>query len=108
MEIEPFYDERTSTLTYVVFDRAARVGVVIDPVLDFDGASGRTWTESADAVARFLDEQGLQVPYVLDTHAHADHITAIPYFKLRYGAQSVIGARITAVHARRTGDPSTC
>ena len=97
MEIEPFYDERTSTLTYVVFDCGARVGVVIDPVLDFDAASGRTWTESADAVARFLDDRGLRVPYVLDTHAHADHITAIPYFKLRYGARSVIGAHITAV-----------
>lgn len=97
MQIQHFYDARTSTLTYVVFDAEDRVGIVIDSVLDFDPASGRTWTESADAVGAFLDDRGLRVPYVLDTHAHADHITAIPYFKARYGARSVIGARISMV-----------
>jgi len=97
MQIQHFYDERTSTLTYVVFDAGARVGVVIDPVLDFDSASGRTWTESAETVAAFLDERRLRVPYVLDTHAHADHITAIPWFKSRYGARSVIGSGISTV-----------
>ncbi len=97
MQIQHFFDPRTSTLTYVVFDAEDRVGIVIDSVLDFDPASGRTWTESADAVSAFLDDRGLRVPYVLDTHAHADHITGIPYFKARYGARSVIGARISMV-----------
>jgi len=97
MEIEPFFHARTSTLTYVVHDVAERVGFVIDPVLDFDSASGRTWTESADAVADFLDERGIRVPYVLDTHAHADHLTALPYFRDRFGARTVIGAQIVLV-----------
>lgn len=95
MDVHAFFDERTSTLSYVVF--ADGVAVVIDSVLDFDAASGRTWTESADAVADFLEERGLRVPYVLDTHAHADHLSALPYFKRRFGARSVIGAEIATV-----------
>lgn len=97
MEIEPFFDPRTSTLTYVVHDDASRTAIVIDSVLDFDAASGRTWTESADRVARFLDEHRLRVPYVLDTHAHADHLSAMPWFKARFGAKTVIGEHIAAV-----------
>ena len=97
MEIQHFYDEQTSTLSYVVFDEAQRIGVVIDPVLDFEPASGRTSTASADAVAAFLDAAEIRVPYVLDTHAHADHITALPYFKKRYGSRSVIGASIVQI-----------
>ena len=99
MQIEPFFDERTSTLTYVVHDVASRTAVVIDPVLDFDAASGRTWTESADRVARFLEAHRLRVPYVLDTHAHADHLSAMPCFKARFGAKTVIGERIVDVQA---------
>lgn len=97
MQIEPFFHEATSTLTYVVYDPSAAVGIVIDSVLDYDAASGRTSTESADAVARFLDAQGLRVPFVLDTHAHADHLSAMPYFKRRFGAKTVIGAEIARV-----------
>jgi len=97
MQIQHFFDPRTSTLTYVVFDAAQQTGIVIDPVLDFDPASGRTRTESADAVAAFIDAASLRIPYVLDTHAHADHITALPYFKARYGAKTVIGSLIGRV-----------
>jgi glyoxylase-like metal-dependent hydrolase (beta-lactamase superfamily II) len=97
MPIEPFFDTRTSTLSYVVHDDASRTAVVIDSVLDFDAPSGRTWTESADRVAHFLDEHRLRVPYVLDTHAHADHLSAMPYFKERFGAKTVIGAHIVDV-----------
>jgi glyoxylase-like metal-dependent hydrolase (beta-lactamase superfamily II) len=97
MKTEAFYDERTSTLTYVSFDEAERIGVVIDPVLDFDAASGRTWTESADNVTRFLEQERIEVPYVLDTHAHADHLSAMPLFKERFGARTVIGADIVKV-----------
>jgi glyoxylase-like metal-dependent hydrolase (beta-lactamase superfamily II) len=97
MKTRAFYDSRTSTVTYVAFDEVERTGVVIDSVLDFDPASGKTWTESADAVACFLEQEGITVPYVLDTHAHADHLSAIPYFKERFGAKAVIGADIVKV-----------
>jgi glyoxylase-like metal-dependent hydrolase (beta-lactamase superfamily II) len=97
MKIQAFFDPRTSSLTYVSYDEVERTGVVIDSVLDFNPASGRTWTESADAVARFLDQKRISVPYVLDTHAHADHFSAMPYFKERFGAKTVIGADIVKV-----------
>jgi glyoxylase-like metal-dependent hydrolase (beta-lactamase superfamily II) len=80
-----------------VWDEAARVGVVIDPVADFDPKSGRLWLESCDAVAAAARAHGLLLPYVLDTHAHADHLSGVPYFRERFGAQSVIGAHIVEV-----------
>ena len=97
MKIQSFFEAVTSTLTYVPFDEVERVGVVIDSVLDFDPVSGSTSTTSADAVARFLDDEQISVPYVLDTHAHADHLSAMPYFKERFGAKTVIGADIVKV-----------
>lgn len=99
MKTAVFFDQRTSTLSYVPYDEETRIGVVIDPVLDFDLSSGRTWTESAETIARFLDDEGLQVPFVLDTHAHADHISAMPFFRQRFGAKTVIGADITKVQS---------
>jgi glyoxylase-like metal-dependent hydrolase (beta-lactamase superfamily II) len=95
--IQHFFDEATSTLTYVVHDEAARVGVVIDPVRDFDAPSGRTSWTSAERVARYVDERRLRVPYVIDTHAHADHLTGLPFFVERYGARSVTGSRVGEV-----------
>lgn len=92
MEIRPFFDEQTWTLTYVVHD--GRVAVVIDPVRNYDPKSARTSWRSSEEVAAYLDREGLSVPYVIDTHAHADHMTGLPFFKARYGAQSVTGARI--------------
>ena len=97
MKTRAFFDARTSTLTYVAFDAVERRAVVIDPVLDFEAASGSTFTESADAVARFIDTEGLELAYALDTHVHADHLTALPYFKQRFGAKTVIGAGVTGV-----------
>ena len=89
MKTEAFFDQRTWTLTYVAFDEVERVGIVIDSVLDFDPASGRTWTESADNVARFLERERIHVPYVLDTHAHADHISAMPLLQGALRSQDV-------------------
>jgi glyoxylase-like metal-dependent hydrolase (beta-lactamase superfamily II) len=100
MKIQHFFDKRTATLTYVVYDEATKVGVVIDSVMDFDPKNGRTWHESSEAVARYIDRQGLTIPYVLDTHAHADHLSGMAYFKERYGARTVIGRFITTVQAR--------
>ena len=95
MEIQHFFDPATSTLTYVVHD--TETGVVIDPVLDYDPKSARTSCKSAEAVAQYIDERHLAVPYVIDTHAHADHLTAMPFFKKRYGARTVTGSRIGEV-----------
>ena len=97
MRIDHFFDERTSTLTYVVHDEASRTGVVIDPVTDYDPKSGRTRSDSNERVAAHVDALGLRIPWVLDTHAHADHLSGIPFFRERYGARSAIGASITVV-----------
>lgn len=95
MNIQDFYDEVTSTLTYVVHD--GKTGVVIDPVRDFDPKSGRTSEGSAEAVAQYIDAQRLVIPYVIDTHAHADHLTALPFFTGRYDARTVTGSRVGEV-----------
>jgi glyoxylase-like metal-dependent hydrolase (beta-lactamase superfamily II) len=92
VHIQHFFDPQTSTLTYVVH-QAGR-GVVIDPVRDYDAASGRTAWESAEAVARYVDAEGLEIPYVVDTHAHADHMSGLPFFAERYGARTVTGSRV--------------
>jgi glyoxylase-like metal-dependent hydrolase (beta-lactamase superfamily II) len=97
MHIEPFFDERTSTITYVVAEGGE--AAVIDPVLDFDPASGRAWTESLERVARFVDAQGLRVVWVLETHAHADHLSGSQWLKSRYGARVGVSERITEVQA---------
>jgi glyoxylase-like metal-dependent hydrolase (beta-lactamase superfamily II) len=97
IEIHPLFDARTWTLTYIVWDPATRDAVVIDPVLDFDPASGRTWLESVDAVTAFVAARGLKVHWVLETHAHADHLSGAQPLKERLGAGVAIGAQITAV-----------
>ena len=95
MEIQHFFDQATSTLTYVVHD--VKTGIVIDPVLDYDPKSARTSVWSAEAVAKYIDEKNLAIPYVIDTHAHADHMTAMPFFKKRFGARTVTGSRVGEV-----------
>ncbi len=99
MIVQHFFDKLTFTLTYVVHDPETRTGVVIDPVTNFDPASGGTSNDSSEEVAAYLDEHRLTVPYVLDTHAHADHLTGMPYFRDRYGCRTVIGKAITEVQA---------
>lgn len=97
MNIQHFYDQRTGTLSYVVSDDAEKRAVVIDPVMDYEARSGRVYFESAESIAAYLDGRGLAVPFVLDTHAHADHLSALQFFKERYGSRTVIGAGIPAV-----------
>jgi glyoxylase-like metal-dependent hydrolase (beta-lactamase superfamily II) len=92
VEIQHFFDEQTWTLSYVVHD--GRAAVVIDPVRDYDPKSGRTSWTSSEKIAAHLDRKGLEVPYVIDTHAHADHMTGLPFFRQRYGARTVTGARV--------------
>jgi glyoxylase-like metal-dependent hydrolase (beta-lactamase superfamily II) len=95
MQIQHFFDPATSTLTYVVHD--AQTGIVIDPVLNYDPKSARTSVRSAQAVAQYIAEKNLSIPYVIDTHAHADHLTAMPFFKKRFGARTVTGSRVGEV-----------
>jgi glyoxylase-like metal-dependent hydrolase (beta-lactamase superfamily II) len=97
MQIETFFDERTFTLTYVVFDETTRDAVIIDPVLDYEPSGGKLWTESLEKVAAFVDGKGLTVHQVLETHAHADHLSGSQWLKKRYGAQVGISRRITEV-----------
>lgn len=97
LHIEPFFDSRTYTLTYVVFDEGTRDAVVIDPVLDYDPANGTTWTESVDQLVRYIEAERLQLRYVLETHAHADHLSGSQLLRRHFDAKVAIGDRITEV-----------
>jgi glyoxylase-like metal-dependent hydrolase (beta-lactamase superfamily II) len=100
MEIKTFYDKRTDTLTYVVFDPKTKDGVVIDPVLDYEPVGSKIWTESVDTVIRFIEAQGLNLHYILETHAHADHLSGAQMLKERFpAAKTAIGERITEVQS---------
>ncbi|HEY4559745.1 MAG TPA: MBL fold metallo-hydrolase, partial [Lysobacter sp.] len=98
--MKDFYDPATSTFTYVVYDRDGGRAAVIDPVLDYEPASARTSTASADRVLDFVREHGLGVDWILETHAHADHLTAAAYLRRATGAKVAIGRGITQVQAR--------
>lgn len=95
--IQAFLDQDSETFSYVVADPTSQKGVVIDPVLDFDYASGRTSTTSAQAMLDYIHEQQLDIEWVLETHAHADHLTAAPFFREKLGALIGIGTEITQV-----------
>jgi glyoxylase-like metal-dependent hydrolase (beta-lactamase superfamily II) len=95
--IDAFFDEATFTITYLVSDPATARAAIIDPVRDYDPRSGRISTPSADRVLAKASERGLAVDWILETHAHADHLTAAPYLKERTGAKVVIGEHIRDV-----------
>ena len=95
--VQTFFDKATSTATHLVSDPATRVAAVIDPVLDFEPKAARLSTASADAVLAAVRDQGLTLAYVLETHAHADHLSAADYIRRQTGAAVVIGAQITQV-----------
>lgn len=98
--VKSFYDQATSTFTYVVYEVDGGRAAIIDPVLDFDPAAARTSTISADRVLGFVREQRLTVDWILETHAHADHLTAAAYLKRETGAKVAIGRGITQVQKR--------
>jgi glyoxylase-like metal-dependent hydrolase (beta-lactamase superfamily II) len=98
--VESFYDPATATFTHVVYDREGGHAAIVDPVLDFDVAAARTSTASADKVLAFVRGKRLTVDWILETHAHADHMTAAAYLKRETGAPVAIGRGITAVQAR--------
>lgn len=96
-KVTGFFDEATFTISYVVQEPDGPHAAIIDSVLDYDAKSGRTRTDSADAILAFVRENGLTVDLILETHVHADHLTAAPYLKEKLGAKVGIGAHITDV-----------
>ena len=96
-QIKAFFDEPTFTVTYVVHDPESRHAAIIDSVLDYDPASGRTSFSSANALVAFVEEKGLAIDWHLETHAHADHLSAAPYLKEKLGGQIAIGEQIITV-----------
>ena len=95
--VKGFYDDTTGTVTYVVYEKPGSVCAIVDPVLDYDPKAGRTSTASADKVIAFVKELNLSVEWILETHAHADHLSAAPYVRSRLGGKIAIGANITRV-----------
>jgi glyoxylase-like metal-dependent hydrolase (beta-lactamase superfamily II) len=96
-EVKAFFHEPTFTGSYVVSDAVTKKAAIIDSVWDFDQPSGRTSFESADAIVAYVKERGLSVEWVLETHAHADHLSAAPYLQERLGGQLAIGREIVTV-----------
>ncbi|MGF1630141.1 MAG: MBL fold metallo-hydrolase [Kiloniellaceae bacterium] len=96
-EIKTFFDEATFTATHVVWDPETMKAAVVDSVKDYDPKSGRTSTDSADKLIAFVQGKGLAIEWILETHVHADHLTAAPYLKAKLGGKIAIGARIDTV-----------
>jgi glyoxylase-like metal-dependent hydrolase (beta-lactamase superfamily II) len=96
-QVEGFFDKGTWTVTYVVHNGPGSACAILDSVLDYDPKSGRTRTTSADKVIAFVKAQQLNVDWILETHAHADHLSAAPYLKQHLGGQIAIGDQITRV-----------
>lgn len=97
LHVEGFFDPATSTVSYLVLDPVSRRCALVDSVLDYDPKSGRTATRSADRLIARVAELDAQVEWILETHVHADHLTAAPYLKEQVGGKIGIGANITAV-----------
>jgi glyoxylase-like metal-dependent hydrolase (beta-lactamase superfamily II) len=95
--VKGFFDEETFTASYVVADPETGIAAIVDSVLDFDQPSGRTSTASADAIIAHVRERGLSVEWLLETHAHADHLSAAPYLQDRLGGRIAIGREILTV-----------
>ena len=96
-QVHGIFDPATWTVTYVVYAKEGGACAIIDPVLDYDPKSGRTRTDTADKLIKFVEEKKLQVEWILETHAHADHITAAAYLKQKLGGKTAIGDHIPAV-----------
>nr|WP_035817058.1 MBL fold metallo-hydrolase [Cupriavidus sp. SK-4] len=97
MEVDAFFDPDTGTLSYILLDSSSRQCALIDSVLDYDPKSGRTRTTSADRLVARVQELDATVQWILETHVHADHLSAAPYLKRRLGGQTAIGNQITTV-----------
>lgn len=96
-QIRAFFDEPTNTVSYLIADPETKRAAVVDPVLDFDQRSGKASTKSADAILDAAEAAGFTIDWVLETHAHADHLSGAPYIKLKTGARVAIGEHIREV-----------
>lgn len=96
-EVNSFFDSNTNTITHIVSDRESGDCAIIDPVLDYDAASGRTSTTSADEVIAYIKAADLNLVYIIETHVHADHLSSAPYIKSKLGGEIVIGEHIDTV-----------
>ena len=96
-DVQAFHDEATFTVTYVVSDPATSRAAIVDPVHDFDAASGRISTVSADAVIDYVRRKNLDIDWILETHVHADHLSGAPYLQEQLGGKVAIGAQVGAV-----------
>ena len=96
-DVQSFFHPPTGTVTYLVSDPATRMAAVIDPVLDYEQSAARLSSNSADAVLAAADDAGLEIAWILETHAHADHLSAADYLRRKRGAKLGIGARIVDV-----------
>lgn len=95
--VKAFFDEPTNTVSYVVSDPATKKAAIVDSVLDYDPKSGRTSRAGADVIIAFVKEQGFEVEWLLETHVHADHLSAAPYLKEKIGGTLAIGSNIRTV-----------
>lgn len=97
--VQAFFDDRTWTVSYVIADKATRSAAIVDPVLDFDFKSGRTSTVQADKLLAYVEAHGLKIQWILETHAHADHLSGARYLQEKLGGRIAIGERIKEVQA---------
>ncbi|OAI23756.1 MBL fold metallo-hydrolase [Methylosinus sp. R-45379] len=97
IQVETFFDEPTFTASHVVYDPATRHAAIVDSVLNFDAASGRTSTKGADQIIAYVNHESLMIDWLLETHAHADHLSAAPYLQTKLGGRLAIGREITTV-----------
>ena len=102
MNIHSFLDKDTDTFTHVLVDTASKHCAIIDPVLDFDAAAGKISYDNANNVIGFVKSQGLSLDYIIETHAHADHLSSAPYIKAQLGGKIVMGKYIDSAHDRNT------
>lgn len=98
-DVKAFFDKDTYTVTYVIADKETNICAIIDSVLDYDQASGRTSTTSADQVISYINENGYTCEWILETHVHADHLSAAPYLKSKIGGKSAIGENVKTVQS---------
>jgi glyoxylase-like metal-dependent hydrolase (beta-lactamase superfamily II) len=109
--VKSFFDEATFTASHVVHDPETRAAAVIDSVMDFDPASGRTSFANADLIVAYVEAEGLKVDWLLETHAHADHLSAAPYLQQKLGGQIAIGEQVRSVQeefAKVFGSDAPC
>ena len=96
-EVQAFFDEATNTITYIVKDPASNSCAIVDSVMDIDYAAGRITFDHADELIRQIETQGLKLEWIIETHVHADHLSAAPYIQQKLGGKIGVGSKITVV-----------